>query len=385
MKRLYWHLSKASWQVYALMAFLSILGLIMVETFKVEIKQPFYEKKLKAAQIMHNGLSLIKSHRMAALKEIAPLDKRTDPTESGMIGVLISPITSSPGDLQAKQTCINPNWAAVLVHMLKQAGVKEGDTIAMGVSGSFPAINLAALSAAEALNLKVLLISSLASSSWGANIPGLTWLDMENILYRERVIPSKSIAASLGGRSDRAKGMSQEGRGILQETILKNDISPLPAAKTRGENIDARMAYYQKHAEGKSIAAYINVGHGFISLGGESAEKFFKPGVNLTAKKRQAIDIDSVMSRFIQQGVPVIHMWPVSTIAQQYALPLTTRKLPTIGEGKIFKRIGYRNSLTAGVLVFLILALLALIRMDIGYRIFNHRQKVVKSPPEPMV
>lgn len=385
MKRLYWHLSKVSWQVYVLMAFLSIFCLIIVEGFKLELKQPFYEEKLRAAKIMYDGLTAIKTYRVTNRKEITFYDDTDDPAHSGMIGLLTSPITSSPGSLQAKRASINPNWAAVLVHMLKKAKVKEGDTIAIGFSGSFPAINLAALSAAEALKLKVLLITSLASSSWGANIPRLTWLDMENILYRNRIISCKSIAASLGGRADKAKGMSREGIEMLQETIRRNNILPLPNMKTRKENIDTRMSFYQKHAEGKPIAAYINVGHGFISLGGKSAEKLFKPGLNLTQQKCQTLDIDSVMSRFIRQCVPVIHMWPVSTIAQQYQFPLTPTQLPKIGEGKIFRKIVYRNNLVAGVLVFLILSLYTLIRMDIGYRIFNQRQKLPKSPPEPMV
>jgi poly-gamma-glutamate system protein len=47
-----------------------------------------------------------------------------------MIGLATSPITSTTGYLKVKQTTVNPNWAAVLVDMLKRAGVKEGDAIA---------------------------------------------------------------------------------------------------------------------------------------------------------------------------------------------------------------------------------------------------------------
>lgn len=384
MKRRYWHLSKVSWQVYALMILLAVLGLTAVEIFKVEIKQPSYEDKLKAARIMHNGLYLIKAYRMSNLKESVSLDDAADPAGSNLIGVLTSPITSSPGSLQAKRASVNPNWAAVLVDMIKHAKVKKGDTIAMGFSGSFPAINLAALSAAEALELKAIVITSVASSSWGANIPEFTWLDMEDILYRNRITSSKSIAASLGGREDRGKGITKDGRKMLQEAMRRNNIPFLPATKTRGKNIDSRMALYQKYTEAKPIAAYINVGSGTISVGTDIGKRLFKPGLNLKAKP-QVFEIDSVMTGFIQQGVPVIHMWPISALAKKYELPLEPKKIPPVGEGKIFKKIGYRNSLVIGVLVFLILVICALIRMDIGYRIFSPRQSLPKSPPEPMV
>ena len=384
MKRLYWRLSKTSWQVYVLSAFLAICGLTVVETFKVKNKQPFYEEKLRAAKIMHDGLNLIKFHRVNNLKKTAFPDDTADPTNSGLIGVLTSPITSSPGNLQAKRASVNPDWAAVMVDMLKKAGVKQGDTVAMGFSGSFPAINLAALSAAEALNLKSIVITSVASSSWGANIPELTWLDMENILYLNLIISTKSIAASLGGPADQAKGMTEEGKKIIQGAMLKNAVSPLPPTKTREKNLDFRMALYQKYAEGKPITAYINVGSGSISVGGDTGKKLFSPGLNLKVKP-EMLQVDSVMSRFMQQNVPVIHMWPISSLAQKYEFPLSPAKLPLIGESTIFKKTGYRNRLVIGVLIFLILTLYALIRLDIGYRIFNYRQKRPKSPPEPMV
>ena len=58
---------------------------------------------------------------------------------------------------------------ALLVQMLTEAGVKSGDTIGAGFSGSFPTLNLAVLAAGEAMNVKVIYIASMGASTFGAN------------------------------------------------------------------------------------------------------------------------------------------------------------------------------------------------------------------------
>src|SRR5262249_46844454 len=130
-----------------------------------------------------------------------------------------SVITTNTGSLEAKRTTLDPNWAAVVVQLLYEAGVQRKGTIAIGVSGSFPALNLAAFAAAEVLDLDAISIASVGASSWGANIPTLTWLDMERVLADAGLLRTRSIAASLGGTRDRALGMPKLGRHRLREAI----------------------------------------------------------------------------------------------------------------------------------------------------------------------
>lgn len=385
MKKLYWHVSKVSYKVYLLIGILSILGMTLVEVSQVVVRQPYYQEKILAAGIMQSGLETLRFYRNSILGESYPLNKRTDPTGSGLIGLLTSPITSSQGSLEAKRASINPNWAAVLVEALKKAKVKEGDTVAMGFSGSFPAINLAALSAAEALKLKAIIITSVASSGWGANLPQFTWLDMEKILKDNKIISNTSVAASLGGRKDQAKEMTKEGRELLMAAISRHQVELFPATKNRKSNLDLRMTMYKKYAAGKPIAAYINVGSGIISVGLDIGKKQFRPGLNLKAPDSTDIS-DSLLKRFSQEGVPVIHMWPISSLAQEYELPLAPSTMPQIGEGRLFSRMSYRLPLVIGVLLVLILSLYAFIRKDLGYRLFTPRSGSEESiPPEPMV
>ncbi|MFH1490967.1 MAG: poly-gamma-glutamate system protein, partial [Pseudomonadota bacterium] len=299
MKGLYWRPSSVPRLVLVVITILAIAAVLSVEIFKAKKRQPWYKEKFQASLTMKNGMEVIKKHRIS---KYDPVDKAVDPADSGMIGIPQSPITSNFGNLLAKQSTMNPNWAAVLVEMLKGAGLKEGDTVAMGLSGSFPSLNLAAYAAAGAMKLKVIAISSVSASTWGANIPGFTWLDMESLLHKEGLISTRSVAASYGGREDLALGRSKTGKEMLRELMVRNGYTPLEFETTR-ENIDERMAIYEKFSEGRRIAAYMNVGGGTVSVGSAAAKKMFQPGLNMKAPPG-ALSIDGVMTRFAKRGVP---------------------------------------------------------------------------------
>ena len=72
----------------------------------------------------------------------------------------------------------------------------------MTFSGSFPALNIAASAAAEAMNLKVLIMASIGASSYGANNPEFTYVDMAEYLYKEEVFSFRPEYVSIGGAND---------------------------------------------------------------------------------------------------------------------------------------------------------------------------------------
>ena len=113
-----------------------------------------------------------------------PIDAVVDVNRTGLIGLGSSPITTSLGNLEAKRTTTNPDFAALVVMLLDQAGVRRGDAVAVGASGSFPALTVAALCAAESLGARALVIGSLGASEWGANDPRFDWLSLTRCLSR---------------------------------------------------------------------------------------------------------------------------------------------------------------------------------------------------------
>ncbi len=381
MKKIYWRPTKVPRVALLVTAILSVAAIASVELIKSKKKQPYYEEKIHASIAMKEGMETIKKYRIA---HFGPIDRALDPVESGMIGLPQSAITSNFGHLPAKHATVNPNWAAVMVEMYKKAGLKSGDVVAAGFSGSFPALNLATLVAAELLGLKVIAITSVAASTWGANIPEFTWLDMEALLNKEGVVSQRSVAASYGGKEDMVLGRSRTARRLLEEAMARNGLKPLEFESTK-ENIDERMAIYQKAAGGKRIAAYVNVGGGTISVGTSVGKKAFRPGLNMRPPQGMG-NLDGVMIRFSRLGVPVIHLVYIDRLVEQYGLLPEPETMAAVGEGQIYTRTKY-NLYLAGVNLFiLLLVLYAFLKRDIGYRIFASPRKS-QSPkhPEPMV
>jgi len=373
-KKLLWRPGTVSWQIHLLIAMMAIIGLIIVESFKISVKQPLYKEKIRAARYMLQGMDIVKRFR---LKHIGPINRAIDPTRSGLIGVLSSPITSTTVDIDAKLTTLNPNWAAVIISMLHEAGVKKGSTVAVSFTGSFPAMNLAVLSAAKALNLRLIIITSVSSSTWGANIPGLTWLDMENELCSAGFSTYRSIAASIGGVKDIGLGMSEEGKSILRHTIRRYGLILLEFDDLK-KNISARMDLYHDRAKDAQIAAYINVGGGTAAVGSFIGKRRYRPGLNLTPSQK-GMKIDSLMSRFARERVPILNINYMKTLARTYRLPIGIKKIPKIGEGEIYYRMEYDKRLVSGVLATLLVFIYLFMKLGIGNRILIPFKRMAKT------
>jgi poly-gamma-glutamate system protein len=253
--------------------------------------------------------------------------------------------------------------------MLQKAGVRRGDTVAIGVSGSFPATNCCVYAAVESLELKPVIISSAASSQWGANYDQFLWLDMERALHDRGVFKHRSIAASVGGVEDRGLGMSEAQLKVIREGIERNNLEFVDAA-TFVEGVDKRMAIYDQHAGGRPIAAYINVGGGTISVGKRVGKRLFEPGLNLDLPRRLG-GVDGVMVRFAKDGVPVIHLTQIADLAERYALNTDVTHIPAPGQGGVFVAEEYNRWLAGGVLFSVLGCLYAFIHSDVGFRILN--------------
>lgn len=368
MKRLYWDPRQVSRLELGLIAILAIVGMFATEYLLVQQRMDAYSEKLAAARLARTAFDVLKNER---LRRQLPIDPVTDPSQSGLIGTIISPITSGTGSLRSKQTSINPNFAAVVVHFLKKADVHEGDIIAVGISGSFPALNIAVLSAIQTLKLRPIIISSVAASQWGANHPQFTWLDMEHTLYENGVFEFRSAAATRGGIGDVGIGLSEEGRDVLDQAIMRNGVTLLfsqesnAGANAYEESIEKRMALYTTHANGTPIKAYVNVGGGTVSVGTKVGKRAFQAGLNRDLPRGQNM-IPSVMGRFLEHDIPAIHMVRVGDMAARYAFPIAPTHIPDVGQGRIFVRHTYNRWVASTVLLLIIGAMIAFIRLDRG-------------------
>lgn len=383
MRKLYWRPQGIPRAVLVLVALASVLGMAGVEFLLKREQQPHLEAKLQAAELALEAMNILKAAR---LEMGFPIDPDLDPAESGMLGYASTPVTTVISTLEVKRTTVNPNFAAVILEMLLAAGVREGDVVAVGASGSFPALNVCTYAAMRSLRVNPIIIPSASASQYGANIPELLWIDMERILHeydRER-FPYRSVAASLGGVEDRALGMSEEGRGLLIQAIDRNMLQ-LIDARSPYESIYQRMDIFARYSGGEPVRAYINIGGGMVSVGTAEDKRAVGPGLTLFAEPGVQY-VDSVLARFVSRGVPVINLVQIEWLANEYGLPIAPAAIPPPGEGYAFYREGYNPWLAGSVLLVIVLGMFALIRSELGHRIFQTTDRKTDSVHrEPMV
>lgn len=326
-------------QKYLFIVTLVLVTLALIVDF---YKMPQFEAAEKqgalAAANMIKATAMISEYRRIN----AGFDLNTDPNKTGLIGVDLTDITTTQGAIIAKRTATNPAFAALIVHLLIKAGVKSGDNVAIAFSSSFPALNIAVLSAIKELNLVPVIISSLGASSYGANNPDFTWLDMESLLFRGQLWSYRSNMASLGGIIETQGGMGGEGIAMGLAALKRNHIALLDEQGIAGKlepEIEARMDYY--FSQKKKYAAFINVGGGIISLGWtpESA----KLGFGLLHSLPKTTNPErGIIFRMFERGVPVIHLLNIERLASTYGLPIDPIPLP-IYQNTLFNKKYFLN------------------------------------------
>ncbi|RKZ33740.1 poly-gamma-glutamate system protein [bacterium] len=367
---MFWKTSKVTRSALFILALIGIGAITIVEFTLHKVKQPWFESKLAATKLTQQAHRAIYS---AVSDKKIVVDKITDPNETGLIGEQFTLITTDQGDLESKLTSTNPNWAGVIVHLLKRAGVEKGDYVAVAWTGSMPAMNMAVLAAIETIGAIPVIITSIGASMWGANNPDFSWLDMEKLLFDKGIFHYRSVAASIGGRSDRGANISPEGRKLCREIAKRNNI-PLIEEETLDESIQTRMEIYQKHIpSGRKYSAYLNVGGGIASVGSAHNVRGIKPGLTKNFPL-QNYPIRGAMIRFGLEGIPIIDITLVKKLAQKYGLPMAPHPIPEPPAGEVFFNEQYRTEFV--LLIFILYSLLTfiVIRIDV-VEYFKRRRK----------
>jgi poly-gamma-glutamate system protein len=354
------------------LALLSLLIFYLAESSRQKKQAPYWELKNRAANLTQRAQDVI---RQEVKKRGIAIDYENDPNGTGLIGEQTSLITTDLGELRSKLIATNPNFAAVFVQMFKECDLKRGDKIAVGMTGSFPGVNLALYCACEVMGIEPIVITSLGSSTWGANNPDFTWLDMELLLFESKIISYRSVAASMGGGTDNGRGLSYKGRMLLLDAIKRNNVelifsgnldNILEAGGSLRKNIDKRLEIFDNNSRGLSFKAYVNIGGGLASLGSSQNGKLIPAGVNfdIFARNFPARGVINVMA---EKKIPVMHMLQLTDIAQKYGLALDVVPAPVVGEDPIFFKEEYSVASTIIYTLLLVAIVVLAIRFDIKY------------------
>ena len=311
-------------------------------------------QKRAAGALMKRACKTIKEKRLSLGLAIDP---RTDPNETGLIGSEYTDLTTTMGSLSAKRTSTQPLFAGVIVDMLGQAGVGEGDNVAICFSGSFPALNIGVLAAVKVLGAKPFIISSVGASMYGANDPEMTWLDMEEALRDAGLFPFRSLAASLGGITETEGGLDGTGIDRGMAAIRRNRIPYLDEGKDGdlAADINNRLRLYDRALGGERPAAFVNVGGASVALGR------CRQALHLASGFMMRVPISTspergLIFRMAERRVPVIHLLNIHRLASRYGLPLDPCPFPDeFGMLDISGRLKRRLYQTMGILAAMIL------------------------------
>jgi poly-gamma-glutamate system protein len=283
-----------------------------------------------AAALMARSLESIKALRRS---KGLPIDRELDPNQTGIIGAEFTPLTTSLGEVDAKRTSANPAFAAVLVKYLSDAGLMRGDVVAIGASGSFPALLLATLSAVRVLELEPVVIYSVGASMYGANLPGFTFVDMLARLRADGLLPYHIAAVSPGGDEDNGTGVLFDDTGTVLMAETRRSGLPVVGGASLAERIQWRLRAYDAAAGGRPVRCFVNIGGASANFGDTPESLALPNGLVRRVASVPASSTRGLVFEFASRGVPVVHLLHVAGLARDNHLPYDPIPLTRSGKG----------------------------------------------------
>jgi len=242
--------------------------------------------------------------------------------EEALLGSELTPLVTTLGEIEAKRLSASPAWAHVLTRQIHGAGIRAGDVVAASFSGSFPGLNIAVMSACQALDITLIAVSSVTASAFGATDAGFTWPELEARLVASGTLQRATVAVSAGGSGDRALDLEPEGR-LLARDIAARSARALGVRLLEPANFDEavrlRLVVFDEQRTGRPIAAFVNVGGTEASLGQSPAI------LRLTNGWIPPVPFDSspergLVARMAERGVPVLHLLNVRDLAVRWGI-----------------------------------------------------------------
>ena len=361
-------ISRASTPALAGLAVLSLVCYAFAERSLSPVHAEAFRKKVEAVRVMQRAEHAIYEEKVR--RGIA-MDPKNDPDRTGLIGPQFTLITTDRGAQSAKALAAHPNFAAAVTQMMLQAGVREGDLVAIGMTGSLPGLNLAVLSACKVIGCEPLEVTSVGASMFGATDPDFTWLDVESTLAARGILPFRALAASVGGGGDVGRGLSPAGRELLASAIHRNGTQFLEA-NTVLEAVRQRVALYDSIAavRGKPIRLYINVGGGVASLGGAQNANLIPAGLTRRLAARNYPN-RGVINVLAERKIPVLNLLQVEKLARQLGILDEQAEPVKSGAGLLFVRYRYNLWVVSLSAAFLFFANLFVLRHDIRQQILG--------------
>ncbi|MGM0548591.1 MAG: poly-gamma-glutamate system protein [Bacillota bacterium] len=350
-----WVRNKIKIEIIIISALLAGTALFLISANSSKIKHPAFNIQLKAAEKMLQAEEII---YQAKKKRNLQIESKLDPNQTALIGQEYTKLTTTLGNLKAKRTATNPDFAALMVRYFTRLNLVKGDKIAVGASGSFPGLILAVLSASQTMDLEVELIYSLGSSMYGANIPNFSFIEMLKELREAKILDYKISAISFGGDNDRADNLFFDQNKDAFFKIAENVNLPLIYADNLEASIKQRIAILNKNSQANKFKTFINIGGASANFGNTSASVKFENGLTIPGKLKTDYAKNGLLSYFLKQNIPVIHLLNIENLARENGIQIDPVPLPKPGQADVYYIINYNKYLISSLLLIIIIPLL---------------------------
>ena len=344
-----------------LLSILAILALgIFLTLFLAQTEANEYE------EAQRNAAARIERAEAYIKKSI--LDKgfaieETDINRTGLLGPEFTELTSTPGEEGAKRSTLNPEFAAVMVRYFHEAGLKEGDSIAIGSSGSFPGFLIAVLTAATEMKLEARVIASVGASMHGATRVEYNIFHVLRDLKESGEAEYSLLGVSCGGENDRGGGVMEgflyEGTAELSLKLCREEAERTGAVliykDTLEESIQERLYLF-----GDDVKMFVNIGGASTNNGTSSYTLDFPPGLVMKVDRIPQGGERGLIFEYAERGIPVINLLSVKKLCQENSIAFDPVPLPSSSSSAVY------SSVTYNPLIIISTLLLATILLILG-------------------
>ena len=338
---------KTGWLLAALAVALAFLAAVMLASRQEE--SSIAELQLEAARRMAKAEDYIRQ-KMISKGITAEAD---DLNNTLLIGPEVTELTTTNGAIEAKRTSLVPDFAAAMVRYYTQAGLKNGDTVAIGTSGSFPGLAIASIAAADAMDLKIKVIASLGASMHGATRVEFNLFDILGSIKESGFADFDLVAVSQGSTKDQGGG-AWDGFYYEDTKALFREICEKTAAETGAVFIDCpelEDSIRMRLELFGDVDLFVNVGGSGASNGTTTRILDVPAGLVTEFSNIPEDNTRGLVFEYLAMGIPVVNLLNVRQLASDNGIAYDPVPMQQPGESGVFTHTEYSIALIiAGIL-----------------------------------
>ena len=258
--------------------------------------------QLAAADLLEDCFRQVRTYKEELGIPLSELDYH----QTGMIGESYTGITTTLGAIEAKRTTAWPEMGALCVRLLHEAGVRSGDTVGAGFSGSFPAMDLAVIAAFRASDIG---FDRSLIGAYGHDDRVCAYASLAALL--QLGTPERTAVCMLADKeeigSEGVSGMKSRAFDTFMEDLCQSQSVPLRACyeKSFCLSADVTAAYDPNFAEvyEKRNSAFVNYGMGLCKYTGARGKSGASDAsAELVAYVRRVLDGAGVVWQMAELG-----------------------------------------------------------------------------------